>query len=98
MFPLLARAGFAVVDILVRFFAFDLPFELPFLAMVFMVGRLTVLPFGDTVVFDWVVEVASVLVALVLPATVVELEVTRDIVGLVVTDWTIVEDVVVVSA
>lgn len=86
MFPPAALVGFAVVDILVRFFAFDLPFELPFLAMVLMVGRLAVLPFGNTVVFDWAVEVASVLVALVvevLPVVVAGFKVPRDTVGVV---------------
>lgn len=99
MFPPTALAGFAVVvDALVRFFAFDLPFELPFLATVFMVGRLAVLPFGDTVVLDWTVEVVSVLVVglfvAVLPGVAARLKVPWNTVGLVAIGWVIVENVV----
>lgn len=100
MFPPAAPAGFAVVDILVKFFAFDLPFELPFLATVLMIGRLAVLvAFGNTVVFDWAVEIASVLVVAVLLAVVVVtgLDVARDTVALVEIGWTIVENTVLVS-
>lgn len=62
MFPPLE--GLVVVDILVRFFAFDLPFEMPFLKMVLTVVRLTALPLGNAVVLE-VIEVASVLVLVV---------------------------------
>lgn len=61
MFPLMALTGLAVVDILVRFLDFDLPFELPFLVMGLAVGRLAVLFFGSNGVFG-VVEIVSVLV------------------------------------
>lgn len=97
MFPELAvLEGFVVVDILVRFFAFDLPFELPFLVMVLVVGRLTVLFFGSSVVLE-VVEVASVLVVVILLEVIPGLEVVRDKGGSVTIGWIIAENMVVVS-
>lgn len=98
MFPEPATLeGFAVVDILVRFFAFDLLFELPFLVMVLVVGRLTVLFFGSSVVLE-VVEVASVFVVVVLLEVTPGLEVVRDKGGSVTIGWIIVENKVVVSS
>lgn len=97
MFPEPAVLGFAVVDILVRFFAFDLPFELPFLMMVLMVGRLTVLFFGSNVVLE-VVEVVSVLVVVVLLEVVPVLEVVRDKGGSVMIGWIMAENMVVASS
>lgn len=95
MFPLTALAGLAVVDILVRFFAFDLPFELPFLVMGLEVGRLTVLFFGSNIVFE-VVEIASVLVVDLL-GIVLEVEVVWDKGGSVTIGWRTVKNLVVVS-
>lgn len=97
MFPEPASLeGFAVVDILVKFFAFDLPFELPFLVMVLVVGRLAVLFFEGNVVLE-VVEVASVLVVVLLEVT-PGLEVVRGKGGSVTIGWIIVENKVVVSS
>lgn len=97
MFPeLTVLEGLAVLDILVRFFAFDLPFELPFLMKSLVVGRLTVLFFGSSVVFE-VVEVASVLVAVGLLEVMPGLEVVLDKGGSVTIGWIIVENMVVVS-
>lgn len=61
MFPSTTLVGLAVVDSLMRFFAFDLPFELAFLVMGLAVGRLTVLFFGSDIVFG-VVEIVSMFV------------------------------------
>lgn len=98
MFPEPATLeGFVVVDILVRFFAFDLPFEPPFLVMVLVVGRLTVLFFGSNVVLE-VVEVASVFVVVLLLEVTPGLEVVRDKGGSVTIGWIIVENKVVVSS
>lgn len=89
--------GFAVVDILVRFFAFDLPLKLPFLVIVLVVGRLTVLFFGSNVVLE-VVEVVSVLVVVVLLEVVPVLEIVRDEGGSVMIGWIIAENMVVASS
>lgn len=98
MFPeLTVLEGFAVVDILVRFFAFDLPFQLPFLVIVLVVGRLKVLFFGSNVILE-VVEVASVFVAVILLEVILGLEVVRDKGGPVTIGWIIVENMVVVSS
>jgi len=102
MFPAaITREGFAVLDNRVRFFAFDLPFELPFLTMVLVVGRLAVLLLGGIVVLE-TVGVASVLVlvvvdAIVLPEVAPGLEVVRNKGGFVATDWRTVENVVTAS-
>lgn len=93
MFPPMALAGLAVVDSLVRFFAFDLPFVLPFLVIGLMVGRLTVLFFESNVVFG-AVEIASVLVLL---GIVVGIEVVWDKGGSVTIGYNMVENLVVVS-
>lgn len=95
MFPSTALAGLAVVDNLVRFFAFDLPFELPLLVMGLMVGRLTMLFFGSDVVFG-VVVIVSVLVVGTL-GIVVGIEVVWDKGGSVTIGWRMVENLVVVS-
>lgn len=96
MFPPAALEGLIVVDVLVRFLAFDLPFELPFLAIALMVGRLIVLPFGSAVVFE-IVDAASVLVLVLIRLVVVsELDVVRDASESVVSGLTIIGNTVVV--
>lgn len=97
MFPEPAILGFAVVDILVRFFAFNLPFELLFLMIVLVVGRFMVLFFGSNVVFE-VVEVVSVLIVVVLLEVVPVLEVVRDKGGSVIIGWIMAENMVVASS
>jgi len=77
MFPPMTLAGLAVVDSLVKFFAFDLLFELPFLVIGLIVARLTeVVFFGSDVIFG-VVEIVSVLVVDLL-GIVLEIEVVWD--------------------
>lgn len=94
-----ALEGLAVVDTLVRFFAFDLPFELPFLTTVLTVGRLTVLALGGALE---VVEVASVLLVPVAVARPVVVPggaaVVRDTGDSAAVDRTTVGNIVVVSA
>jgi len=103
MFPAtVARDGLAVLDKRVRFFAFDLPFEPPFLTTVLGVGRLLAMLLLGVIVVLKVVGVVSVLVlvvvdAVVLPEVAPGLEVVRNKGGLVAIGWRTVENVVAAS-
>lgn len=106
MFPAIALEDLVVVDTFVRFFDFGLFFGM-FLVRGLALGRLAVLFFGSTVVFE-VVDVGSELVVvitvveaavvIVLPEVVPRLEVVvRDKGGSVTIGWRMVQNVVVVS-
>jgi hypothetical protein len=103
MFPAtVAREGLVVLNKRVRFFAFDLPFEPPFLTMVLVVGRLLAVLFLGGIVVLEVVGVVSVPVlvvvdAVVLPEVAPGLEVVRNKGGLVAIGWRTVENVVAAS-